>query len=349
MVETAECAGVCSGLTVKRRVSACVRRITVTEIGVTEVAVTRTTVIEPRVAELMAVRDVGAMVVERAPAVPVISPVAPAPAKSSEEANAKSNAKGKSNAAPKNAGYGIPAGKGDNRRAVHQPRIIGGDVDYFRVGRFDDDRAALRCDLLLFIALQMAILLGVLTQRLDGIGHIVRLVDIRLAQGRSPGEILVHVFKNGRELHQGLYAGIPVLFVDLFSQLFAFKLGVCLHPAVCLDDLRWIRGRGQNLRHHRVGIQSDRRDELLQLLRGTMHGRSRLLLIGLACGAVHVSLCGEPDKQTADKHNKNLFGKFSNAHCKFSSWLFIFSGGMRVGAINPLLRGVFREHGVRSC
>src|ERR1700688_5284186 len=123
------------------------------EVTVAGATVARITVMKPLVPELMAVRDVGVMVVERSPAMPVISPVPPAPPKSSEEADTKSNAKGKAHAAPKNAGHGIPPRVGDNRCTVHEPRIIGRDVDHLRVGRFDDDRGALRRYLLLFIAI----------------------------------------------------------------------------------------------------------------------------------------------------------------------------------------------------
>jgi hypothetical protein len=89
------------------------------EVTVADVAVAETTVIEPLVTELMAVRDEGVMVVEGSPAMPVIAPVAPAPSKSSEEADSKSNTKGKANAAPKNAGHGIPPRVGDDRWTVH--------------------------------------------------------------------------------------------------------------------------------------------------------------------------------------------------------------------------------------
>jgi hypothetical protein len=76
-------------------------------------------VMETLVAELMAMRNKGVMVEERSAAVPVISPVAPAPPKSSEEADAKSNSKAKADAAPKNPGLGIPAWIGDDRGPVH--------------------------------------------------------------------------------------------------------------------------------------------------------------------------------------------------------------------------------------
>src|SRR5258707_14688748 len=100
-----------------------------TEVTVADVAVAETTVIEPLVTELMAVRDEGVIVVEGSPAIPVIAPVAPAPPKSSKEADTKSKTKGKANAAPKKAGAGIPPRGGGDRCTVHQPRIIGRDAD----------------------------------------------------------------------------------------------------------------------------------------------------------------------------------------------------------------------------
>ena len=51
---------------------------------------------------------------------------------------------------------------------------------------------------------------------------------------------------------------------------------MCLHPAVSLDDLFGKGSRGQDLRHQRIRIESDRRYQLLQL---------RMILID-QCGAV---------------------------------------------------------------
>src|SRR5271169_5573371 len=126
-------------------------------------AVAEIAVMEPLVTELMAMRDKGVMVEERSSAMPVISPVAPAPPKSSEEADAKSKSKAKADAVPKNPGNGIPAWIGDDRVAVHKPRIIGWDIDHFWIGWFNDDRAALRGHLLLFVGVQMASVTGLLT------------------------------------------------------------------------------------------------------------------------------------------------------------------------------------------
>src|SRR5437899_9610074 len=59
------------------------------------VAVTEVTVMEPVVTKIPAVGGPFVMIEECSPAMPVVVPVMPAPPKSSEEADTKSNAKGK--------------------------------------------------------------------------------------------------------------------------------------------------------------------------------------------------------------------------------------------------------------
>src|SRR5580704_4512921 len=109
------------------------------------------------------------MVEVRLSAMPVISPVSPAPPKSSEEADTKSNTKAEAGAAPKNPGHGIPARVRDDGLAVHQPGIIGRHVDHLWIGRFNDDSVALRRYLLLVGIVQMAGVMGLLTQGLHRI------------------------------------------------------------------------------------------------------------------------------------------------------------------------------------
>ena len=48
-----------------------------------------------------------------------------------------------------------------------------------------------------------------------------------------------------------------------------------LHPAVRLANLGGIRGSSENLHNECVRVQSDRRNELLELLRGMLRGRGR--------------------------------------------------------------------------
>ena len=160
--------------------------VAMVEVAVIKVAAIKSAVIESAAIKGSAMRDEGVMVVHRPTAMPVVPPVTPAPTKPSEEPETKSDTEAESDAAPKNPGHGIPARVGDDRCPVHQPRIISRHVDYLRVGRFDDDRVALRRYLFLFVAIQAASLPSLLTQRLDGIRYILRMVGIGIAKRRSP-------------------------------------------------------------------------------------------------------------------------------------------------------------------
>src|SRR6266851_3011497 len=97
-------------------------------VAVVEIAMIEVAEIDNR----SAVGDVGIVVVNRRAAMPVISPVMPAPPKSSEVADSKSNTERESDAAPKNPGHRIPAWVRDDRRTVHEPRVIGWHVDHIR-------------------------------------------------------------------------------------------------------------------------------------------------------------------------------------------------------------------------
>src|ERR1700756_2663423 len=92
---------------------------------VAKVTVGEITVMEPTAAKVSAVRDPTVMVEEGLTSVPVVSPVTPAPPKSSEEADSKSNTEGQSNAAPENSRHRIPARVGYDWPPIYHPRIIG--------------------------------------------------------------------------------------------------------------------------------------------------------------------------------------------------------------------------------
>src|SRR6266436_9325492 len=159
-----------------------VKRVAVAEAAVVKVAAIEITVMESAVTEVSAVRDESVMVEECSTAMPVVSPVAPAPPKASEVPDTKSNTEGESDAAPKNPRHRIPARVGDDGRAVHEPGIIGWHINHLWVGRFDNDRFSLCGNPFLFVAVQMTGFLSLLTHVLDSIGHIFRLVGIRLAE-----------------------------------------------------------------------------------------------------------------------------------------------------------------------
>src|SRR5712664_2433570 len=98
--------------------------------AVAKVTVGEITVMEPVVTEVSAVRSEFVMVEEGSTATPVVPPVTPAPPKSSEEADSKSNTEGQSDAAPKDPGHRVPARVRNNWPTIYDPRIIGRHVHH---------------------------------------------------------------------------------------------------------------------------------------------------------------------------------------------------------------------------
>ena len=186
------------------------------------VAMVRVAVIEVVVAEIVAINDgsavgdIGVVVVYHPVAMPVASPVVPAPTISSEETDAEADSKSDPRSGQEDSRHGIPAWICDDRLAVCEPGIIGRYIDDLRIGRFDDDCAPLSSYFLLFIAIEVAGFVSLLTHCLDGICDILLLVGVCVAKRRSPREVLVHVFKNRGKLAEGLNARVPRLFVDFF-------------------------------------------------------------------------------------------------------------------------------------
>src|SRR6266849_3080169 len=307
VIEATERPGACSRLKVRSRRpmeprtsaarSASVERVAMIEVAMIEVAVVEVVAIDDR----SAVRDVGVVVVDRCSAVPVVSPVMPAPSISSEKAEPEADSKSNPRSGQEYPRHRIPTRIRDDRLTVHEPGVIGRHVDHFRVSRFDDDCVALSCYLLLFIAIQVAGLAGLLTHGLDGVRHCLLLIGVCVAKRGSPREVLVHVFKNRGKLGDGLHTRVPGLFVDFLCQFFTLEIGMTLNPTVRLDNLRGIGGGGENLRNEGVRVQGDRRDELLQLLRGMLHGRRWLLFVGLASRSERFGLRGESHKRRTEK------------------------------------------------
>src|SRR6266852_9994361 len=172
--------------------SASVERVAMVEVAAIEVAVVEVVAIDDR----SAVRDVGVVVVNHPMAMPVASPVMPAPPKSTEESESEPDSKSNPCSGQEDPRYGIPAWICDDWLPIREPGIIGRYIDDLRIGRFDDDCVPLRRYLLLFIAIEVAGLVSLLAHCLDGICHILLLVGVCVAKRRSPREVLVHVFKN---------------------------------------------------------------------------------------------------------------------------------------------------------
>src|SRR5258708_9117841 len=100
----------------------------------------------------------------------VVAPTAPAPAKSAEISESKSNTERQSDAAPKNSRHRIPPWEGHDRSAIYKPRIIGRHVNRFRISRLDNDCVSFRRYSLLFISIHVPTLLCLLPSLLTVIG-----------------------------------------------------------------------------------------------------------------------------------------------------------------------------------
>ena len=111
--------------------------------------------------------------------------------------------------------------------------------------------------------------LGLGAQPLHGIHDIGLLRQEGVAERLRPVELAVHHLEDLGKRHQGFDAGIPVLLLERRIQLIASELRIVgiLNPARGQVDLERV-GRGhQDLGEQRIGIERDRREKLVELLR----------------------------------------------------------------------------------
>src|ERR1700722_5660943 len=219
------------------------------------------------IGENSAVGNVAVVVEENSMTTPVVTPVSPAPAKSVKEADPKAEAKRDSRAANVESRIRIPARPNSDGPSIHEPRVILRHVNNLRIGGLYHNGLPLLTYFLLRCAFQVARLLRTVAHYLNSIHHVLLLIDVSIAEGRGPRQIFVHVGEHRRKFHEGLHTGIPGLRVDFFAELFALKIAMLLQPPVCFHNLIGIGRRCEDLCHQRIGIQCDRRDELLQLFR----------------------------------------------------------------------------------
>src|ERR1700676_5331858 len=99
------------------------------------------------------VGDISVVVVDDSVVMPVISPVVPAPAESTIEADSKAEAKCNSRTAKVESGIRIPSRPDPDRSSIHEPGIILRHVDNLRVCRLDHDGLPLLAHLFLRCAL----------------------------------------------------------------------------------------------------------------------------------------------------------------------------------------------------
>jgi hypothetical protein len=158
--------------------------------------------------------------------------------------------------------------------------IIRRDVDYVGLGRLNDDdlfatfnRLGLHCLLRARFQISCALSLG--SHPLDRRHHIGLLRQKRVPEIGRPLNIPSQSLDDVRNGGQGLDTGVPRLFGDGVRQCFIFQIFVAVHPLLELDDFQGISGSSQSLRQKRIGIQCDRRNERVQLIRRNCLSRLR--------------------------------------------------------------------------
>src|SRR6266404_7078477 len=96
-----------------------------------------------------AVGDVGVVVVDDTVAMPIISPVVPAPAKAAKEADSKAETKRNTRSGKVQSRIPIPAWPGPDRLSIREPGIILRHVNDLRIRGLDHNGLPLLTDVFL--------------------------------------------------------------------------------------------------------------------------------------------------------------------------------------------------------
>jgi hypothetical protein len=132
--------------------------------------------------ESRTVRQVSLMVVHHIVSVPVSSPVVPTPAKPAKDTNPNSQAERNPWAIDIETRNPEPPRVIGERGPVHDPRIVFGYVNNFRVRRCNCDRLTIRCDRFLLRAVQVPSLLRPLAHYLNRIEYILLPAHVCIAE-----------------------------------------------------------------------------------------------------------------------------------------------------------------------
>ncbi len=194
---------------------------------------------------------------------PSETPSVPSPAEAEERPQRKANAERNVRSAESNSPPRIEPRPQAYGISVHIRRVVSGHIHHIRVSRLDVYIRTILVHALLRRSPQITRVVSLVPHVLDRLRHVILLVLIGLSQLRGPRQIPVQVRQHAGKFHQGLHAGIPILLFRLLGQIFSLQLRVVPHHPVRFYDLRWIRRRGQYLRHERVGIQRDRSYQLI--------------------------------------------------------------------------------------
>ena len=217
--------------------------------------------------------------------------------------------------------------------AVHRSGIIAWNVILIGVRRLDRiyggrsglygmrGRWSLRCrtrrcrHLLLRRRLELTIGVSTCSKLLHGIEHLTLLRQEGVAELLSPFELVAHHLQRLRQRSQRLHARIPGLLLHRALERLAGHVRIDLRPARRRDDLERI-GRGhEDLRQESIGVERDRRHQLLELRRREFC-RCRSVLS--ACGARGGDAPARKDEKPDARHAAKS-PMYPRSHCHGSS------------------------------
>ncbi len=160
-----------------------------------------------------------------------------------------------------------------NRGSVNNRRVVLRHIHNLRICRLNHDRLRrLLHDRNLRARLQIARGLRLRAQSLDRSHHVGSLQVIRLSQGRGPAKVLREIIQDRRKLRKRLHARVPRLAINCLHQILAGEALVLMKPVTCGFHLVRKRRGSQNLRHHSIRVQRNRRHQLLQFVRRQRRG-----------------------------------------------------------------------------
>ena len=160
----------------------------------------------------------------------------------------------------------IPA-EGSPGRTVNDHGIVNRHINDLWIGGPDEDRFLLDDDRLLIGGGKIPLRAGAIPHALDGFHHVVLLAEHGIAEILRPVEIVVEQGEGFREGNEGFDTRLPRLRLHGLVESGSAESLVFLAPAAGLDDLQGIGGRHHGLREQIIGIERDRCDQLLQLIR----------------------------------------------------------------------------------
>jgi hypothetical protein len=114
---------------------------------------------------------------------------------------------------------------------------------------------------------------------LDGVHRVLLLREKGFAELLHPLELTVHPLEDLRRANQSFDAIVPFVVFERFVQGIALQAWIGFCESRRLDNLKRIRGCLEDLRHERVRIQRNGRDNVLEFLglEGTRVGTAWLL------------------------------------------------------------------------